>query len=581
MEKAKLKAFEVALDAELAALPSLTTDGRETLNLIANFHEVVAAQDRSLGSYVKDGAVIMAPHLIAGRTGPMPDVEVLAKDLQFAGHYYMLREYIYYSHNVPKALAWTFTSDRVEIRFLDRTIPRQFFTVYNDTLVGSHDLFSGFPHGPEIRRLLNGRSEWDQSPEVQQAFALIDQEVSLKLSAYFSLLPSDSAIDLGGYTYAQFMALYRGLLGKALYHRYHAELNDSVGAVFIGDEELAAAAWEESGLPADVTQAILADIVYDPAAVKARADASYYSLYREPGHGGRIVLRPHHFALAEGLVNLLRIIAQRRPQIFLDRLSNEIGSAFVRRAKTAWEAQGFICQTEVPLRDIDASLPDIDLLVISEEPTLGFVIFVCELKSPLPPRWAKDQLKVLNRDSVSKAFRQTEKIRAFLSTSHGADFIRRVVPSDKIPDFDGFVIAIQSLIITSDNAGMFFGHETTPIVNFRTLERLLDRSDGDVAYIQKMLAAYNQAADATLQTTVAEFEVAGRTVSYEAVTSSPVLDFPRVQWRSSPNRQAMIDAFKADGAHPFDALPVDPRSRPDWGASDGVIFIREPDADSK
>lgn len=60
-----------------------------------------------------------------------------------------------------------------------------------------------------------------------------------------------------------------------------------------------------------------------------------------------------------------------------------------------------------------ATLPDIDLLVISVEPTLGYVIFVCELKCPVPPRWAKDQLKVLNKDSVSQAFRQVEVLRRF------------------------------------------------------------------------------------------------------------------------------------------------------------------------
>jgi len=60
---------------------------------------------------------------------------------------------------------------------------------------------------------------------------------------------------------------------------------------------------------------------------------------REGEPGGRIVMRPHHFATAEGLVNMLRVIAQRRPQTFLDQVSNEIGYAFVQRVKaalTAW-----------------------------------------------------------------------------------------------------------------------------------------------------------------------------------------------------------------------------------------------------
>jgi len=52
--------------------------------------------------------------------------------------------------------------------------------------------------------------------------------------------------------------------------------------------------------------------------------------------------------------------------------------------------------------------------VIVEEPTLGFVMLICEVKSPLPPQWAKDQLRALAKDNVSKAFRQTEAISTFL-----------------------------------------------------------------------------------------------------------------------------------------------------------------------
>jgi hypothetical protein len=117
-----------------------------------------------------------------------------------------------------------------------------------------------------------------------------------------------------------------------------------------------------------------------------------------------------------------------------------------------------------------------------------------------------------------------------------------------------FVVLLDYLIITSDNGGMFFGAQTTKVINFRTLERLLRRSDGDMALIQRVLATYAEHADAALCTTMAEFQLGSLTVAYEAVTASPLLEFPQGNWRSSPDRQAFVDEFIADGAHPFDVF---------------------------
>lgn len=210
--------------------------------------------------------------------------------------------------------------------------------------------------------------------------------------------------------------------------------------------------------------------------------------------------------------------------------------------------------SEVSLGAIDPRLPDIDLLVVAEEPTLGFVLLVCEVKSPLPPLWAKDQLRVLAKDSVSKAFRQAEVIGEFLRKPQGIEFLRSVLPEGGLEHFDEFVTVIEQLIITSDNAGMFFGHEKTPIINFRTLERLLERSDGDILHIRTCIRTYNEGADQYLRTEMATFELPNLTVSYEGFTPTTLMDFPKNEWRSSPVRQRMIDDFVAGGHHPFDCL---------------------------
>jgi hypothetical protein len=183
-----------------------------------------------------------------------------------------------------------------------------------------------------------------------------------------------------------------------------------------------------------------------------------------------------------------------------------------------------------------------------------FVMLICEVKSPIPPRWAKDQLRALAPDNVSKAFRQTEAIGAFLQTPEGIEFIRSVVPEGGLEHFNSFVTVIQRLIITSDNAGMFFGHEQTPILNFRTLERLLRRSDGDILHIRTCISRYNEGADMCLETVMVPFKIDGLSISYEGFRPTTLVDFPQAEWRGSPDRQKLIDDFVAGGYHPFDCL---------------------------
>lgn len=71
----------------------------------------------------------------------------------------------------------------------------------------------------------------------------------------------------------------------------------------------------------------------------------------------------------------------------------------------------------------------------------------------------------------------------------------RVLPKEGHLHLDGFMVVLDDLIITSDNAGMFFGTKTTKVINFRTLERLLRRPGGDMAPIQNLLAIYAEYAD--------------------------------------------------------------------------------------
>jgi hypothetical protein len=426
--------------------------------------------------------------------------------------------------------------------------------VWNENVLGSQRIFDGFDVPDKLRELLKNQPEFELGEAHEAADKLLQAHADLKLSAYFSILDTNSEIDLGGYSYREIYAVYRILLMKALYHRHQAAANDHTGCVHVQADELRDMLAQETKIDAAKVEAMLQDLVFDSKAAEDRVDSTYFSLMREGAAPRDIIIRPCHFSKADGLVQLLRVVAQRRPHVFLSQVSNALAAAFVQRVKAAFEAQGFLCQSEISLRAIDPALPDIDLLVIVEEPTLGFVMLICEVKSPLPPQWAKDQLRALAKDNVSKAFRQTEAISTFLRKPEGIEFIRSVVPKGGLEHFDSFVTVLQQLIITSDNAGMFFGHEETPIINFRTLERLLQRADGDILHMRYCISHYNEWADECVTTAMATVEVDGLTVLHEGFTPTRLMDFPQTTWNSSSDRQRMIDDFVANGHHPFDCL---------------------------
>ncbi len=242
-------------------------------------------------------------------------------------------------------------------------------------------------------------------------------------------------------------------------------------------------------------------------------------------------------------------MALRRSNHFLAHVSGPLGDGLGDRMAAAFVDQGFRCLREVDLTPFDPSLPDIDLLVISEEPTLGYVILVCELKCPVPSQWAKDHLRALNDDGVSKAFRQCEKIAKFLTTERGLELILKWLPNG-LPNFDHFVVVLEPLIITSHSGGMLFESESTPMFSYHTLERMLRASDGDIGYIQHMLRSYNGFVDANQRTQLVETNLLTRQVAFEMIDPEVIIHFPPNQWRTSGHRDEHIREFIASGMQP-------------------------------
>jgi hypothetical protein len=236
--KTQLQKFEALLDVELARRPTYGFAANEALILACNATEM-AAHDLigGLSSMLNDGIETLTSHLVSGRPGAEPDVKQLCDDLVFAAHYHHVRDLLYYSYNAPDSVNWIFSPGRIEIRYRDRSLPRQFFTTFNEWYFLSVKAFEGFDAPNEIRGLIKGLSEFELGNTHERLSVLLEEHADRLLASSFCILSPDAVIELGGYSYRDFHTIYRVMMMKALYHRYQAEVNEAVGCILTPADE--------------------------------------------------------------------------------------------------------------------------------------------------------------------------------------------------------------------------------------------------------------------------------------------------------------------------------------------------------
>ncbi len=283
--KTEIQAFEARLDRALAERVTNRCNANAALRLASNMAEV-AATTQPTGSgegVLNDGINSFSAYLVSGTSGPEPALEALFGDLDFGFHYHHLRGLLYYSYNAPGSIDWRFAENRIELRFLDPSLPRQFFTVWNENVLGSQRIFDGFDVPDKLRELLKNQPEFELGEAHEAADKLLQAHADLKLSAYFSILDTNSEIDLGGYSYREIYAVYRILLMKALYHRHQAAANDHTGCVHVQADELRDMLAQETKIDAAKVEAMLQDLVFDSKAAEDRVDSTYFcSCGKEP-----------------------------------------------------------------------------------------------------------------------------------------------------------------------------------------------------------------------------------------------------------------------------------------------------------
>ncbi len=549
-----VRTFERELDISLHALPTISRGGEGAISLAAKVIEACYSQKHfGIAHFLKMGLEVLAPYLVHHRNSTEPNVSELMHDLEFAGHYYILRDYLYYTYNAPGSLDWRFSDLKVDIGFRDCSIPRQFYLQANNMFITSIERFADDTAGDQIVAELQSQHPVKGQPIDDTVLQAIEAEIDTKLSTYFNFL-SGEPIDLGGCLFTEFERVFRVLLVHALFHRYHARALSLGGPVYYERSDLLDNLVTATGLDRSKCERVLDGIVYSKRMAEARIQPMYFSLY-ELGDAGSLVMIPDDFATWEGYIDILRIAALRNPSLYMRNVSDVLSRRFVNSVTEMFSAQGFLCATEVKLSNFASALPDIDLLVISEEAPLGYVVFVCELKAPIPPQWAKDHLRVLNQDSVAKAFHQLEKLSDFFASPQGHGFLASLLPKGGLPHFGGeFLVVYKFLIITSRNAGMFFSDQTHTIIDYQTLERALKKCDGDVAYLLHVLAHLDSWLDQGRKTGTREVAVGRRSVKYEVTEIEHLIDFSANVYKSAGVHQQMLEQCLQEGGRPLDVL---------------------------
>ncbi|WP_329453551.1 hypothetical protein OG894_44235 (plasmid) [Streptomyces sp. NBC_01724] len=529
----QLKSFEQAIDREMASreifkmpAPSVLRDAFGAISMADSRPEM-----NGLAAMLKRGLDVALPLLIKSTTSTREiDIGTVFEDLEFLSHYYLIREYLYYSYNSPGSFSWKFEQNHISIEFADPSIPRQFSQGWNAIILDSIEMHRRGVNSPDIEELLHDKEEYGNGEHIMEAFESTLVEAKVRARLKFDLLDAASAeISLKGYSYESFRRVYEYLLAKALYHRYYARANSTWASFQFPKDQIVEEIAVGTGLADSEILSILGDLTYSP---NKKLQPMYYNIVDHPA-------LPELLMTAESIIDddipahLLRVQASRDPNWFLSRVSNTLGDQFVDRLASMFEEAGFLVQRNVQLASIDSKAPDIDLLVISREETLGYFVFAIEAKATLPAYWAKDYLRALNTGGLSKAFDQVTSVIETLGSEAGINLLaERVLSLDPTPLSDGHIV-LKSLIVTSQNSGMFFEKESSgcAIIDYRTLRQMIKASDGDVVYINRMLRSIREAP--LPEIAKMSVDVEGISVTYDVVAGSNPVFFPPHEWKSA------------------------------------------------
>lgn len=436
----------------------------------------------------------------------------LIEAVEFSGAFYSLRDLIYISFAAPSSIEFTGDKNDIKISVKDSTIFRQFVCEVQAFSLNSRCSDERVLNLDEVVSLLLGTNPWDSNdPNVAKVLASIEIETDWKIKHYFSHIPENSCIDLGGYLYSEFITVYKQLLYLSLYERYYSKANNLSCVITYEEKELIGALKENTGIDVNKCEKILQDI-----ASSSRGTFNYF--YSDNTY----YLFPFSFSLKDGISAILKQYAQKDSDAFSAHCAGAIGDSLVSKVSGYFGSfKNFHVFKEILLQGYNTDLPDIDCLIVSYEPSLGFHFFVCEVKNNLPASWAKEYLKATGKKGfVEKALSQSGKILDFLKTDDGAELLRQKA-MQAFPQLNmealfptGFCGVVDSLIVTSQSIGMFFPDTSTTIISDDLLRQIVSKCDGDVNFIQHHLHHLNESLDSCYSIATETINASGVKITY-------------------------------------------------------------------
>ncbi|MEM5534633.1 hypothetical protein [Pseudoalteromonas arctica] len=474
-----------------------------------------------LGELLRCGNEIISERLlnnpqINSNSEDKPDYKSLLSDLLLGANYWGIRDKVYYSYANQGSIIWNKTDNNINIELRDDSIFRQLVSQRQTfTLNSASPKNKNYSFANAVELLKNTRAFDFTDQNVIDAAESIEKEIEWKMSYFFSYVPEDSSIEIRGYLYSEFISVYRVIMFYALYERHYSMANDISSVITYTEAEIGSAVQDQHpNISIGKINKIISDI-----SLSSRSTLTFLK------NESKYYLSPISFTLVDIISNFLRLHAQNQPDDFSSNIAHIIGNGLVFKIKKTFEQhKNYRVLCDVKLNKFDYTLPDIDLLAMSYEPSLGFHLFIGEVKNNLPAVWAKDYLKASSKNGyITKAISQVNIINEFLNTEQGEVYLLNLIKSN-FKDLDlkvlfphGICVIKDKLIITSQSVGMFFPEADIPIIDGATLGHIIDASDGDTNYIQFHVNKYNEIIDDCIEKCKEKVSVGGYNIQYDAV----------------------------------------------------------------
>lgn len=544
VDRQEVLRFERTLDEELSRRPIMHAESAEALTLcmllLASAHRIMlqSGSAHAVADMLDRGLQVALPALVRPRSGPDLAVADALDDLEFLSHYNSLRELLYIAYNAPELLEWQAADSEVRISYATPTIARLYSRTGNSAILNSKLIAAevGNDRDGFLTAALTGAEEFGEVDE--KVVDELIRRAEIRFKHEFNLVPPDTV--LPHYRYADFLAVHRYLVVKLSYHRWYAISNDELAVFQFPKDDLVREISANAEVSESIVRLVLADLTLSPST--AHLPSTLFHVFDNPNLGNYLI-SPWLYLGAEGFVCHLRGIALANNSWFSSHLAGPIGDGFVHRAAEHFREAGFLVATNVTLDHVSAGAPDIDLLVVSHEPTLGYAVWICEAKGTLPPLWAKDHLRHRGPSVVPKAQRQLTRILDVLREREGARFLQTKL-AEMVPggQRDDMIVALFALVITSQSDGLL-AEQTAQVVDLPTLAHILRSCDGDVLYVNAALRNLEQSFGIDDEVTEITCQIGEMHVSYPAVARRRIVAFAENRWRAAGLEQKYIDEY--------------------------------------